>query len=76
MNIDVIYSKMFCVDRLNPLGRVYYTKLRKIIEMLCGAIFYDPRGQTGRAKSVTRGGVHLQYIYIYNLFQKGFTLIG
>ena len=68
MNIDVIYSKMFCVDRLNPLGRVYYTKLRKIIEMLCGAIFYDPRGQTGRAKSVTREGVHLQYIY--NLFQK------
>ena len=40
MNIDVIYSKMFCVDRLNTLGRVYYTKLRKISEMLCGAIFY------------------------------------
>ena len=59
---------MFYVDRLNPLGRVYYSKLRKIIEMLCGAIFYDPRGQIGRAKSVTRGGAHLQYIY--NRFQK------
>ena len=64
---------MFYVDRLNPLGRVYYTKLRKIIEMLCGVIFYDPRGQTGRAKSLTRGGVHLQ---IYIVYFKRFSLIG
>ena len=51
---------MFYVDRLNPLGRVYYTKLREIIEKLCGANFYDPPGQTGSAKSVTRGDVYLQ----------------
>ena len=31
-NIYIIYSKRFYVDRLNPLGRVYYTKLRNSLK--------------------------------------------
>ena len=53
---------MFYVDRLNPLGRVYYTKLRKIIEMLCGAIFYDPGGKPEEL-SRSQGEVYIS-IYI------------
>ena len=66
--IYIIYSKRFNVDRLNPLGQDHCTKLRKICKNAVWAIFYDPRRQTGSARSVTRGGAHLQYKY--NRFQK------
>ena len=67
MNKDVIYSKMFFVDRLNPLGRVYYTKLTKIIEMLCGPFSMTPGGKPEELGRSIRVGAHLEYGY--NLFK-------
>ena len=67
--IYIIDSKRFQVDRLKTLGRVHYTKHSIYLWNAEGGICSKtPRGRTGRARSVKRGGAHLQYIY--NQFQK------
>ena len=70
-NIYIIDSKRFQIDPLKTLDEFITQNIAYICEMLWVGLCSKtppPRGRTGRARSVKRGGAHLQDIY--NLFQK------